>query len=171
MWGRLVMFLRAIYQSVEALRAENPEVVLRPQVPATGPETSKLPKVVRRGCTMCFGAYGPKASCTGAKQGCTGARDPWETISPAGQNTFCTLPKPLWANLRFRASVASTQSRKIPLLLAAKWLSVLLAKNGHTESRTQVTSMGGLYDAATLCVLGGRYLCNVNFTHLSFVTP
>ena len=36
-------------------------------------ETSKLPKVLRRGRTSCFGICGPKACCTGAKEGCAGA--------------------------------------------------------------------------------------------------
>ena len=63
-----------------------------------GPKPQKVPKVVRRVCKRCFGACGPKAcctgvreGCTGAKQGCTGARDSRETILPDGQNTFCTL--------------------------------------------------------------------------------
>ena len=48
------------------------------------PETSKLLKVVRRGCIRCLGVCGPKAcwtgareGCTGAKEACTGARDSW----------------------------------------------------------------------------------------------
>ena len=64
---------------------------LRPQVPATGVRKPQLPKVGRRGHKRCLGVCRPKACSTGAKQGCTGAKDSWETLSPAGQNTCCTL--------------------------------------------------------------------------------
>ena len=63
-----------------------------------GPETSKVPKVVRRGCKRSFGPRAPKSSCTGAKESCTsakqgwgGAKDSWETFAPWDQKTFCTL--------------------------------------------------------------------------------
>ena len=69
-----------------------------PKVLLQGPETSKVPKVVRRGCKRSFGPRAPKASCTGAKESCTsakqgfgGAKDSWETFAPWVQNTFCTL--------------------------------------------------------------------------------
>ena len=52
--------------------------------------------------------------------------------------------------------VLGRSSRKPPDPLLHAYLLVdcqQLAKAAHTESRTRVTSMGGLYDAATLCVL------------------
>ena len=68
---------------------------LGPGVPS---ETSEVPKVDRRGSKRSFGACGRKACCTGAreggtgaKQGCSGGRHSRETITPAGQNTFCTF--------------------------------------------------------------------------------
>ena len=83
-----------------------------------GPETSKVPKVVRRGCKRSSGPRAPKSSCTGAKESCTGAKqglggakDSWETFALWAQNTFCTLSQPLWALLRFRAPVAGTRGR------------------------------------------------------------
>ena len=39
-----------------------------------GPETSKVPKAVRRGCKRSFGPKAPKSSCTGAKESCSGAK-------------------------------------------------------------------------------------------------
>ena len=56
-----------------------------PECLLQSPETSKFPKVVRRGCNRCSGVCEPKAcstgakeGCTGAQQGCTGARDSWQ---------------------------------------------------------------------------------------------
>ena len=83
-----------------------------------GPETSKVPKVVRRGCKRCFGPgeqRSPKSLlhhpnpvlhlCNSLLHQCK------RTLALWAQKTFCTLSKPLWALLRFRASVAGTQGR------------------------------------------------------------
>ena len=79
-----------------------------PKCLVQGPETSKLPKVVRRGCKRCFGL--PRLSCTiatlvctSSTPFCTSATGFWSPPhTHTHRNTFCTLSYPLLAILRFR---------------------------------------------------------------------
>ena len=50
-------------------RCKDDIMLAPPECLLQGPETSKSPKVFRRGCKRCFGAYGQqKACCTGARE-------------------------------------------------------------------------------------------------------
>ena len=87
--------------------------MLRPGVPATGAETSKVPKVARGGCQKCLGLRGPKACCTGAKE-------PVALVQETLGRPFLQLVKTLFAPfpdhfgplLSFRTPVAGAPGRK-----------------------------------------------------------
>ena len=51
-----------------------PPLFCDPKVLLQGPETSKVPQVVKRGCKRSFGPKAPKSSCTGAEESCTCAK-------------------------------------------------------------------------------------------------
>ena len=114
----LSMFSCDLAARFESCDSEPPDSRFRISATKERPETSNLPKVVGRGCKRCFGVCGQKACCTGAKQGCTGESDSWKTISPAGLKHLCTRSTPLWAIVRFWASVAGTQGRMWALMQA-----------------------------------------------------
>ena len=106
------------------------------------PETSKLPKVVWRGCRRCFGVCGPKPIrlvqrrvALVQRQCCIGARDSWETLSAVGK-------KHLWHPLlttsgNFEVSgLCSRHSRSqinvaIALSFAAKMSAEILCLTLH----------------------------------------
>ena len=86
----------SVHNGIFALSAGQPSMPCDPKVLLQGPETSKVPKVARRGCKRSFGPRAPKSSCTGAKESCTGAKQGFggakdSTFAPWVQNTFCTL--------------------------------------------------------------------------------
>ena len=90
-----------------------------PECLLQAPETSKAPKVVRRGCKRCFGPRAQRSpkSLLHHLNPVLHRRNSLlhqckMTLAPWVQKTFCTLSWPLWALLRFRAPVASTRGQR-----------------------------------------------------------
>ena len=112
----------------------------------------------------------PRAFMTGSHVGATVrilARDARLAQHHCGTDFDERVTRCFWSCSSFQ----SPRAVKLMMRVAETHTQVALPRNAHTGSRTQVTSMGGLYDAATLRALleslrSGYYQADIVFVHV-----